>query len=494
MTREDDNLPTSEGILVHFRALIEAGAEIYEVGGPVRDRLMGLSTKDHDILCRKLPVERICRLLRPLGKVATVGKSFGVIKFSPQRQTGLEIDIALPRRERSTGRGHRDFDVAFDPDLPVEEDLGRRDFTINAMAMSLTDGRIIDPFGGKEDVAARILRQVFPKAFEEDPLRLLRAIQFATRFHLSIEPQTWESMRAHAHLIATVSGERISQELMKLLTARKPSVGFDLMSASGILGHVLPEIARLKGIEQDKAPGDDVYAHTMRVLDAAASDAHVDHRGNPELLFAALLHDVGKATTAKYHEPSKRVVFFGHQLASAKMARRWMERGKLASLGVDTAQIIKLIEHHMFETKASFTERAIRRFVAKVGPDLIFKLMDLRLADNRGGKHPQGIKGVLRLKGRIQEEMAKKPPFGPKDLALGGSDLMAIGLPEGPALGFVLRTLVKRVIDEPKKNTREELLAIVLQMKGALEEVGYQLSALKKEKGEGDDEEQIESE
>ena len=453
-----------DDIAGHLKALADAGAELYEVGGPVRDRLMGLPSKDRDILCRRLPIRKVIDLLRPFGKVAAVGKSFGVVKFSPHRSPSLEIDIALPRRERSTGEGHRDFDVDFDPELPVETDLGRRDFTINAMAMSLSDGVLIDPFGGQADLEARVLRQVFPRAFEEDPLRLVRGVQFAARFGLSIDPVTWTAMREHANLIQTVSGERISQELVKLMSAPRPSAGFDLMFESGLLGFILPEIAALKGIEQDKQPGDDVYGHTMRALDAARSDSEIETAGDPDLLFAILLHDTGKARTARYHPPSKRVVFFGHQLVSARLARRWMERMKLSSAGLHPERIVALIEQHMFETKASFTDRAIRRFIAKVGPDLVFTLLDLRLADNRGGKHPYGIKGAMRLRRRIREEIAKKPPFGPKDLAVNGKDLMQMGLCEGPIIGVILAELVERVLDEPSLNTRDDLLALASQM------------------------------
>ncbi len=457
--------PTPLAIPAALQALIEAGAELYEVGGPVRDRLMGRPQKDHDYLCRKLTIEQIQRILKPFGKVAVVGKHFGVLKFWPHRERGMEFDIALPRTERSTGAGHRDFAVDFDPELPVEEDLGRRDFTINAMALRLSDGVLIDRFEGQRDLRAKTLRMVFPQAFAEDPLRLLRGVQFAARLNLTIEPATLAAMRENARLIETVSGERISAELLKLMSAPRPSVGFDLMAETGLLKHVLPELEAIRGIEQDKQPGDDVYGHTMRALDAAAGDAAVEHRGDPELLFAVLLHDIGKARTARFHKPAQRVVFFGHQAVSAKLARRWMQRVKLSAVGLDPERIAALIENHMFETKAHYTDRAIRRFVAKVGEEQIEKLLDLRLADNRGGKHPTGIKGVLRLRKRIRAELAKQPPFGPKDLAIDGHDLMAAGVPEGPALGLALKALVERVLDDPACNTREQLLALVAEMR-----------------------------
>lgn len=453
-------------IPAYAKALMDAGGDLYEVGGPVRDRLLGRMNKDHDLLCRHLTVNQILAIIKPFGKALTVGSSFGVIKFFPHSMPNLTIDITLPRLEHSTGVGHRDFDVHFDPELQVEEDLGRRDFTINAMAMSFTDGKLIDPYGGRSDLETKILRQVFPKAFEEDPLRLVRAVQFAARFGLKIEPSTWDSMLKNAHLIKTVSGERISQELVKLMNAPKPSTGFDLMEQSGLLGYILPEIAALKGIEQDKQPGEDVYDHTMRALDAGRSDPEMEHQGDPELLFAILLHDVGKARTSRYNPEAKRIVFFGHQIVSSRLARKWMERMKFSSTGLNPARITRLIENHMFETKAHYTDRAIRRFVAKVGPDLIFWLLDMRFADNRGGKHPHGIKGVLRLRTRIRAEMAKKPPFGPKDLLVNGHDIMTLGVPEGPAVGRIIASLVEKVLDDPTLNNKEQLLALTREMMG----------------------------
>ena len=348
--------------------------------------------------------------------------------------------------------------------MPIEDDLGRRDFTINAMAMKIPDGDIVDLFGGQKDLKAKVLRQVFPKAFEEDPLRLLRGIQFAARLGLTIEPETWESMTRNAHLIESVSGERISEELIKLMQAPKPSVGIDLMAECGLLKYVLPDVDAIRGVEQDKQPGDDVYAHTMRVLDAARSDEIIGQPGNPELLFAALFHDTGKTKTSRYHAPSKRIVFFGHQVVSAKLARRWMSKTKLTSCGINVQQVQKLIENHMFETKAHYTDKAIRRFVSKIGKDLIFSLMDLRIADNRGGKHPSGVKGVTRLRERIRKEIDKKPPFGASDLAVNGHDLMETGIPEGRELGNVIKALVEVVLDDPELNTREHLLALAGQI------------------------------
>jgi tRNA nucleotidyltransferase (CCA-adding enzyme) len=202
----------------------------------------------------------------------------------------------------------------------------------------------------------------------------------------------------------------------------------------------------------------------MRALDAARSDNAIQHAGDLDLMFGVLLHDIGKSRTSRYHPEAKRVVFFGHQIASTRMARKWMKRMKLSTIGIDLDKVCNIIEHHMFETKAYFTDKAIRRFISKVGPELIFMLIDLRLADNRGGKHPNAIKGVLKLRKKVKEEMDRKPPFGPKDLAIGGHDVMKAGIKEGPMVGQALAQLVDLVLDNPELNTKEQLLALVENM------------------------------
>lgn len=447
-----------------LETLWQAGARVYEVGGTVRDRLLAIPHKDRDLLVAQLPLEQLKSLLQPFGKVALVGKAFGVLKFTPHQDPAVTIDIALPRKEISTGPGHRDFQVEYDPCLPVEEDLLRRDFTINAMAIDLKTEQLIDPTGGQKDLAGKVLRQVFPHAFEEDPLRLIRAVQFAARLDLQIEPETWSAMQRHAGLIQTVSAERILEEIRKLFLANQPSRGLEIMREIGLLPLVFPEVAALTGIEQDKRPGDDVYRHTLRVLDAARSDPYLEHQGDLELMFAALFHDVGKAPTRRYERSKDRIVFYGHQIVSKRMAHHWLKKMKATTIGLKPEHIETLVFNHMFETKSYFTDKAIRRFIQKIGQDLIFKLLDLRLADNRGGKHPRSIKGVLKMRQRVKEILAQKPPFGPKDLAVSGHDVMALGVPEGPAVGKILKQLVEVVLDDPKLNTRDHLLALVKEM------------------------------
>lgn len=450
--------------MTYIDELIKAGGNVYEVGGTVRDRFLKRKTKDRDYLVTKLTINKISNILKKFGNVTLVGKSFGILKFYPKNEPNQIIDIAIPRKEKSTGSGHREFEVEFDPNLPVEADLSRRDFTVNAMALDVNSETLIDPFNGMEDLENGVLKQVFEKAFIEDPLRLLRAVQFSARLNLKIDKKTYNSMATNAALIKTVSAERIIEEIRKLFLASKPSIGIRLMSETGILGHLMPQLEATKGIAQAKQKNDDVFNHTMKVLDATRDDPEIDNSGDLELMFAALLHDIGKSKTIKTLPDDNRTVFYGHQIVSARMATKFLKRFKSTIINVDPAIVSKLIENHMFETKSFFAEKAIRRFISKLGKDLILKLIDLRIADNRGGKYPKGIKGVLKLKNKIIEEINRKPPFGAKDLALNGHDIMNLGIKEGPSIGIMLGKLVDIVLDEPELNTKESLTKAVNEL------------------------------
>jgi len=212
-------------------AILKQG-HIYEVGGIVRDRLLGRKgvAHDRDYLVTGIQYENLSKILKPYGQVNLVGRSFGVIKFSQKHNDDfVTFDISLPRTEFSTGTGHKDFEVNYNPDLNIEDDLSRRDFTVNAMAWDLESNSLIDPLNGKSDLDAGVIKIVYPKSFKDDPLRLLRAVQFAARFNFKIDPDTYQHMCDNASMITTVSPERIAEELNKLLTlAVKPSVGFNL--------------------------------------------------------------------------------------------------------------------------------------------------------------------------------------------------------------------------------------------------------------------------
>jgi tRNA nucleotidyltransferase (CCA-adding enzyme) len=451
-----------ESLPSHLQDIIMKGGEVYEVGGPIRDRLLGRPTKDNDILVRHLSIKQLSTILKKHGEVILVGKSFGILKFRSKEAPHIEYDIALPRKERSTGVGHRDFEISFDPELPVEEDLKRRDFTINAMAFEYTSDSLIDPFGGCADLRKRLLRQVQANSFVEDPLRLLRAVQFAARMNLTIEEKTWQSMKQHASLIESVSPERITLEIAKLLLAPKPSIGFCIMRDTGLLRYVFPELHETVGVEQGrKLKNDDVFLHTMRVLDATRDDEAISNSCDMELMLAALFHDIGKPQTKRFNKKKEHVTFFGHNTVSRRLAEKRMRQLKMTTLGIKLKNVGDLIEHHMFQAKSFFTEKAIRRFIRSIGEDLVLKLIDLRIADNRGGKYPEGIRGVQRLRKRVAEELESKPAIAVSDLAISGHDLMELGISEGPEMGHILRNLLEVVIDNPEKNQKDTLLLIV---------------------------------
>jgi tRNA nucleotidyltransferase (CCA-adding enzyme) len=422
--------------------------KLYEVGGSVRDSLLASQpeNKDRDYLITGIPIEQLMDILRRFGKVDLVGKSFGVIKFTPRGGSEI-IDIAVPRTERSTGQAHRDFDVTFDPSLPVEVDLRRRDFTINAMAREMPSGEIIDPYGGRADLQNKILRIVFPQAIKEDPLRIFRGAQFAARFEFEIEPKTLEAMKAGATLVETISPERIADELNKMLEkANRPSIGLHYLRDIGILERILPELTQGIGVEQ---PGGyhrwDVFDHTLVTVDAAPKRLRVR--------LAALFHDVGKPATRELIDGG--ATFYGHDKLSAKMAIEALKRLRYSNDIIDDVAI--LISKHMFSDRAG--DKGIRRLIRSVGQDLIYDILDLRRADILAQGMGQEPSEVDEFEAKITAEIERKSPFGLKDLKISGTDIMEkLNLQPGPLIGDILDDLLEMVLDNPSANTYEDLI------------------------------------
>ena len=424
---------------------------IYEVGGCVRDRFLkrGENVKDRDYIVTGIPFDDLTNILRTHGRVDLVGRSFGVIKFTQLRKgESHTFDISLPRKEHSTGLAHTDFAVDFDPTLPIEDDLARRDFTVNAMALALDNDELVDPLHGLIDLENHQLRMTSPASFSEDPLRMLRATQFAARFGFILEPGTFTALRDHASLIRSVSPERIAEELTKLLTlAPNPSDGLRLMQTSGLLKEILPELEMTVGVDQ---PGGyhryEVFEHVIRTIDAC--------RPSLRLRLAALFHDICKPQAKRLVD--KGATFYGHETTGAVTAKIVMNRLRFPK---DlTSEVSTLVERHMFTTDV--TDKGLRRLVKRVGIDLIFDLLDLRRADVIA----QGMGGITddvdQFEKDIRDELARKPPFGLGDLALNGGDLMTqFNLTPGPTIGAVLNFLMEKVLDQPEDNTREKLTA-----------------------------------
>ncbi|NIP44572.1 MAG: HDIG domain-containing protein [candidate division Zixibacteria bacterium] len=426
---------------------------LYEVGGCVRDSLlgMGIAEKDRDYLVTKVEFEKLVKLLKKHGHVDLVGKSFGVIKFTSSNNGSdhqVTYDIALPRSEFSTGVGHRDFQVDFDHTLPIEEDLKRRDFTINAIARNLRDNELVDPYGGREDLKHGLIRMLAPNTFEDDPLRMLRAVQFAARFEFEIEPQTFEAIRQNAGLISAVSPERIQEELNKLLTrAKKPSKGFILMEQTKLLQVILPELAVGVGVDQ---PGGyhahDVFMHSLYTVDELPQD-------NLELRLAGLLHDIAKPQTKQMR--NDKANFYGHDQQGAKMAVEFLQRLRYSNQVIKDVKV--LIKEHMFTSEMS--DKGLRRLIKRAGIDRIYDLLELRRADVRAQGMGNTTPEIDELEGRIRSELEEQVPLGVKQLAVDGGDIMKeFDIPPSPLVGEILSHLLEIVLDYPEKNNKEVLI------------------------------------
>ncbi|MEE8577144.1 MAG: HD domain-containing protein [candidate division Zixibacteria bacterium] len=428
---------------------ILAQGKIYEVGGAVRDRYLAQKNiKDRDYLVTGINYNDLSKILNRFGRVDLVGRSFGVMKFTQNRNgQPFTFDISLPRKEYSTGVGHTDFEVDFDPTLSVEDDLLRRDFTVNAMAIAVDSDQLVDPLEGMVDLQAKQLRMTSVASFTEDPLRMLRAIQFAARFGFKIEAKTLEALIENGALIKTISPERIAEELNKLLTrSPEPSVGFRLMRDTGLLKHILPELSECVDVDQ---PGGfhkyDVFEHSLRCIDAVPESLH--------LRLAALFHDINKPQAKRLTETG--ATFYGHESASARTAKKVLKRLKYSNETV--SDVATLVDRHMFTTDV--TDKGRRRLIRKVGLELIFDLLNLRRADVVA----QGMGGVTddvdQFEREIRDEIAAKPPFGLNDLAINGRDIMMeLKLGESPDVGKILDYLMEQVLDDPAQNVREILM------------------------------------
>ncbi len=437
------------------RRLLEA-CDLYLVGGTVRDLIRGepAGSIDEDYLASGIGYDDLVSRLERFGSVNLVGNSFGVIKFTtPSERT---VDISLPRTEFSTGVAHRDFSVTFDPGLPVEKDLARRDFTVNSMALHLGSGVLVDPLGGRSDLESRILRVNRPDSFLEDALRILRGVQLMARLEFAIDETTRGDMRRNAPLLASVSAERIRDEMNKLVVrAREPSRGLLFMHEAEILPLVLPELDSTFGVEQNEFHPDDVFMHSLKSCDRAAPLLH--------LRWSALLHDIG--TKEMKQVVDGRTVFYRHEEASARAADAILER--LRFPGELRRRIVALVAHHMFKFIGDeWSDAAVRRFIVRAGRENLDDLLALREADglSRGDGAVTAQNAAKRA--RFDRVLAADAAFKIGDLAIDGADVMrALGIGEGPEVGAILRKLFEAVIENPAENTRERLLFLAGELR-----------------------------
>jgi tRNA nucleotidyltransferase (CCA-adding enzyme) len=443
-------------VLSILQRLWASGHAAYVVGGSLRDVLLGREPDDWDMATDARP-ERLLELFPG----AVYENRFGTVAV---RADGEIHEITTFRSDHEYADFRRPHRVEFGDRVVL--DLARRDFTINALAWgadapgrtgpgdehAIPSPALIDPHGGLADIERRTLRAVGDprRRFEEDALRMVRAVRLATTLGAEIEAGTLAAIRDRAGLVAHLSGERLAAELDKLLGADPPSVGLRLMATTGILDVVAPELAAQRGIDQNKIPGDDLWDHTVRTVDAVAVD-------RPVVRLAALLHDIGKPSTmADGH-------FLHHDVVGAQLAAKLLDR--LRAPRDVAGRVIHLVRHHMFTYDPTWGDAGVRRFIKRIGRDALESLFALREADNIGSGEPPDSHGLGELQRRVREQLDGRIALDRGDLAVNGDDLIAeLGLSQGPTLGRILDKLLERAIADPGVNDRPTLLLLAQGM------------------------------
>jgi tRNA nucleotidyltransferase (CCA-adding enzyme) len=432
------------------------GLDAYVVGGAVRDELLGLEPKEADFLVAGVDHAGLRQALEPHGKVedlVVAGQRVGLRLFPRERGVRAAapagIEFAPPRAERSTGPGRHDFEIAAGPQISVEEDMARRDFTVNAIARRLADGQIVDPFSGRADLDRHLLRTVSPRSFSEDPLRLVRALRFVSQLDFDPDEEMVAQMSEQARSLRHVSAERIGGglhadglgELSKLLLGREPAKALRLARDTGVLAELLPPYADAIGypLESPRQPLT-LEEHMFAVVQAAADEA-----APLPVRLAALLHDLGKP-----HAPVEEHAARGAEIAGRELRRlRYPSRLQ--------AYVARLVREHAFRLDAAVDAVASRRFLRRHGDELAFDLLRHRRADlaakTVGGEE---VAALERFESLLEQERPSAHRLD--DLAVDGADLIGIGYREGPELGRVLEALLDAVVDDPSLNEREILL------------------------------------
>ena len=404
----------------------EAGGRAFYVGGFVRDRMLGIENKDVDIEVHGLEPDALYEILGRLGEPLSFGKSFGVFALK-----GEDIDIAMPRRERATGSGHRDFEVDVDPFIGTREAARRRDFTINALMEDVLTGELVDHFGGRRDLDEGVIRHIDPATFIEDPLRVLRGAQFAARFGFAIAPDTIELCRGID--LSALSRERVEEEMKKaLLKADMPSIFFESLRAMDQLDVWFPELKQTIGLEQDPVfhPEGDVWTHTMEVIDRAA--AFRDRVSGPyRFMLLALTHDLGKIVTTEVVKG--RIHAYEHETKGMPLVEAFMER----LIGEKDVKnyVYNMVPLHMRPNVAAYSKPALkstnRMFDAAEAPADLIWFAEADKPVFSGSDAFTGDKGFLIERLRAYEETMAKP-------YVMGRDLIEAGLEPGEDFSEIL--------------------------------------------------------
>jgi len=435
-----------------LEALNRHNYEAYIVGGCVRDLIMGKKPQDWDVTTNAKPeeVQKIFPDSFYENEFGTVG-----VKTDSEDETLKVIEVTTYRVEsKYTDKRHPD-EVRFAKRL--EDDLKRRDFTINALAMD-AGGKVIDLFDGKGDIERKIIRAVgnVSERFNEDALRMMRAVRFATTLDFKIEDDTLDAIKKNHELLKVISKERVRDEFLKIIDSPNAEKGIELLRETGLLKHVLPELLEGVGVTQNKHHKYDVWEHNLKALKYA-----VDQNYSTEVRLASLLHDIGKPRSKRGEGAD--ATFYGHQVISARMAAQALDRLKFPKAQAE--KIVKLVRWHMFYYNVGeVTESSVRRLVANIGRENVEDLIKLREADRVGSDVPKARPYKLRHL-QFMIDKVSRDPISPKMLKVNGNDIMRLtGLEAGPKIGMIIGALMEEVLDNPEKNTREYLERRVVEL------------------------------
>ena len=456
-------------LLIEFGGIFsKAGFKAYLVGGAVRDMLMKVPPHDWDIATNATPQD----VIKLFKFVVPTGIEHGTVTVHFK---GTEIEVTTFRTEAGYSDGRHPDSINYA--ATIEEDLARRDFTMNAIAASLEDGQLVDPYGGQEDIKKKLIRTVglAHERFMEDGLRPVRALRFASKLGFSIEKDTYsEIFKEEIQKKAlSISIERFRDEFEKILKSPLPSVGLKLLEETGLLALFIPEFSVCRGCVQS----DYRAFHKFDVLDHLfyACDGAPSSKLNVRL--AALFHDIGKPAAKRLVRETvldgekkdgstkeiETVTFYNHEALGEKITRSLMIRLKFSNEMINN--VCHLVKEHMFHYETNWSDAAVRRFIMRVQPECMEDLYDLRLADMYGMynekvdlRYSASIELLLELKERVQKELDKNSAISLKSLAVKGRDLMEAGIPAGKELGRILNELLNCVVEDPAMNTKEALL------------------------------------
>ncbi len=435
--------------------LEDAGFEAFLVGGCTRDILIGKKPKDWDITTNAIPEE-----IQKIFPESFYDNSFGTvsIKNETEDETLKIIQVTPYREEGEYADKRRPDNVRFSK--KIEDDLSRRDFTINAIAYRTKNAQIVDLYEGQADLKRKVLRTVGDpdERLTEDALRIIRAIRLCCELKLTVSQETGESLLKNAHYLDKISKERIRDEFVKLLNSEDPEYGLILMRQLGVLKYVLPELEEGVGMEQNQAHAYDVFTHIIKSTQAAA-----DKKWPLDTRLAALLHDIGKPRTRRKGTGVHKWTFYGHDVVGAKMAREILVRLKFPRETIE--KVTKLVRWHMFFSDTEqITHSAVRRLIVQVGKDDIWDLMNLRVCDRLGTGRPKENPYRLRKFHSMIEEVLRDP-ISVGMLKIDGKRAMEVTkTPAGPRIGWLLHALLEDVLDDPKKNTPEYLEERIIEL------------------------------